>query len=208
MMPDAKLARRSFLVSAGAVLLSACGSVLPAPVQPQLYVFNPGAMAPAGANVRWRLAVATPECLAALDTQRIALIRSATTMDYYANAAWPDRAPLLIQRELIRTFENSGRILGIGRDTSGLPSDYVLATELRDFEARYETGTPQVQVTIVAKMVKLPERNILAVFTANQRADADANTVDAVVMAFDQASAAAIGQIAGWALAVPPPTPA
>ena len=203
------LARRTVLMSAGGFILAGCGSVLPMPPQPQLYLLNPASMPPAGANVRWSLAVATPDSVAALDTTRIALIRSATMMDYYANAAWPDRAPLLIQRNLIEAFENSGRILSVARDTSGIPSDYVLESELRDFEARYDgDAAPQVQVTIQTKMVKMPERTVTAIFTANQRAAAGANTVDAVVQAFNQASSAAIGQIVGWALAVPAPIPA
>ncbi len=45
--------------------------------------------------VPWRLAVATPDAPASLDTARSALTRSATTMDYFANAAWNDRIPLM-----------------------------------------------------------------------------------------------------------------
>jgi cholesterol transport system auxiliary component len=197
--------RRSVLMGMSALAVSGCSSILPAPQQAQLYLLDPAIMPPAGPPVRWRLTVAAPDASAALDTTRIALVRTPTTMDYYANAEWPDRVPLLMQRLLIQAFDGSGRILSVDRDTAGIESDYVLETEIRNFEAHYETGNPQVQVTIRAKMVQMPMRDIVAAFTANQRSDAGANTVDAVVMAFDTASAAAVTQIVGWAFGLPAP---
>ena len=62
------------------------------------------------------MTVAEPEAAASLDTPRIALSRTATTMEYFANAAWNDRVPLLVQGLLIQALDNSGRILGVGRD--------------------------------------------------------------------------------------------
>jgi cholesterol transport system auxiliary component len=200
-----QIARRGVLTGMGALVLSGCGSILPAPQQPQLYLLDPTITAPAGPPVRWRLAVATPDASAALDTARIALMRTPTTMDYYANAAWQDRVPLILQRLLIEAFESSGRILSVDRDTAGIESDYVLETEIRAFEARYEAAIPQIQVTIAAKMVQMPMRDIIATFTANRRIDASANTVNAVVMAFDTASAQTITQIVSWAFGLPAP---
>jgi cholesterol transport system auxiliary component len=201
---DAKIHRRQLLAGAGAAaFLSGCSSVLPAPAPVQLYVLRPDLMPPMGPPVRWRLAVATPDASAALDTTRIALIRTATTMDYYANSAWPDRAPLLLQRMLVEAFEKSGRIQAVDRDTAGLTADFVLQTELRNFEARYEGPNPQVQVTIEAKMVQIPDRMIVSSTNVTQTANASANTVDSVVLAFDQATGAAINQITSWALATP-----
>ena len=202
---DGNFSRRSVLAGAGAVFVSGCSSILPTPAPVQLYVLRPDMMPPAGPPVRWRLSVAAPDATAALDTTRIALIRSATTMDYYANSAWPDRAPLIVQRLMVEALESSGRIQSVDRDTAGIASDYLLETELRNFEARYDAGGPQVLVTIQAKMVQIPERVIVASLTASQRATAGANTVDSVVLAFDQATGAAIAQIAGWALALPQP---
>ena len=205
MITDQGIARRSVLMGMSALALSGCSSIVPTPQQPQLYLLNPNLMPPAGPPVRWRLSVATPDASAALDNTRIALVRTPTTMDYYANAAWQDRVPLMIQRLLIRAFESSGRILSVDRDTAGIESDYVLDTEIRDFAAHYEGGNPAVQVTIQAKMITMPVRDIVATFTANQRSEASANTVDAVVTAFNTATAAAITQIVGWSFGLPAP---
>jgi cholesterol transport system auxiliary component len=179
-------------------------------MQPQLYVLRPPITPPMGAPVQWRLSVGPPDAAASLDTTRIALSRSATTMDYFANAAWNDRAPLILQRLLIQTFDASKRIVAVDRDTEGTENDYLLQTEIRDFEARYETpdGAPQIVVSIQAKLARMPQREIINSLNVTQQAQASANNLDSIVSAFDTATGAAVAQIAAWTLnAPPPPTP-
>ena len=200
------LGRRSAILGTGALILSAC-TVLRGPVIPQLYVLRPQVPPSMGPRVNWRLVVAAPDAVASLDTQRIALTRSATTMDYFANAAWTDRVPLLFQRQLIQAFDSSGRILSVDRDTSGVEADYVLQTEIREFQARYDSpeGAPQIVITIQAKLARMPQREIAANLNVAQQTAAAANDLDSIVVAFNQAAGAAIAQIVGGTLAMPSP---
>jgi cholesterol transport system auxiliary component len=201
------LSRRHAIIGASAVLLSGCGTVLQGPPVPQLYVLRPQLPASMGPRVNWRLAVATPDAVASLDTQRIALTRSSTTLDYFANAAWTDRLTLIVQRQLIQAFDASGRITSVDRDTSGLEADFVLQTEIRDFQARYDTpdGAPQVMVSIQAKLARMPQREIAANINAAQQAAAGANEINSIVVAFNQACGAAISQIVSSTLAMQMP---
>jgi cholesterol transport system auxiliary component len=198
--------RRSAITGAGAIVLAGC-SVLQGPPVPQLYVLRPQMPQPMGPRVNWRLAIAAPDAVASLDTARIALTRSATTMDYYANAAWTDRVPLLLLRQLIQAFDSSGRILSVDRDTSGLEADYLLQTEIRDFQARYETpdGAPQIVINIQAKVARMPQREIVANINIAQQANAASNDMNSIVVAFNQATSAAIAQIVTGTLGMPPP---
>jgi len=198
--------RRQAIVGAAAFGLMGC-SVLRGPAIPQLYVLRPQVPAAMGPRVGWRLAVATPDAVASLDTARIALTRSTTTMDYFANAAWTDRITLILQRQLIAAFDSTGRILSVDRDTSGLEADYVLQTEVRDFQARYDAagGAPQIVVTIQAKVARMPQREIAANLSATQQMMAAANDIDSIVVAFNQATGAAIGQIVAGTLAMSSP---
>jgi cholesterol transport system auxiliary component len=186
--------------------LTGC-AVVRGPAIPQLYVLRPQVPAAMGPRVGWRLAVATPDAVASLDTARIALTRSTTTMDYFANAAWTDRITLILQRQLIAAFDSTGRILSVDRDTSGLEADYVLQTEVRDFQARYDTadGAPQVVVSIQAKVARMPQREIAANLNATQQMMAASNDIDSIVVAFNQATGAAIGQIVAGTLAMSAP---
>lgn len=202
------LGRRELFLSSAAMLLSGC-AILSGPKVPQLYVLRPE-LQPAmgmGAPVRWRLTVASPDAPASLDTARIALSRSTTTMDYFANAAWTDRVPLMLQRMLIQAFDGTGRILSVDRDTVGTENDYLLQTEIRDFQAHYDTpnGAPQILIGIQVKLVRMPQREIVSGIVSSHQAQATNNTIDNIVLAFDSAAGAAISQIVGWTLNQPPP---
>jgi cholesterol transport system auxiliary component len=209
---SAFITRRQVLLAGAAPFMAGCGGIqlLPTPMQPQLYVLRPDIMPPAGNPVRWRLTVGTPDASASLDTERIALSRTATTMDYFANAAWTDRVPAMIQRLLLQTFDASNRIVAVSRDTNGIENDYLLETEIRDFEARYDMpeAAPQVIVTIQARLARMPQREIIAGVNVRQQAQATANVLDAIVLAFNQATAAAVSQVTNWTLNAPQPAPA
>jgi len=202
--------RRFFLIGASSLALAACGNILGPPPASQIYVLRPPPPpAQGGAKVGWALAIIKPDASDSLDTERIALAKSDTQLDYYANAVWPDRLPHLIQTALLAGFEASGRIESVARDDDALHADYQLSTDIRDFEARYATpdGTPTVAVTIIAHMADAHSRKIVANLAVNLTEPASANNVDAVVQAFDGALAKAIAQIVAWSLSLPPPPP-
>ncbi len=189
-----------------ALLLAGCGSLLgPSNPPPQIYVLKPQLTvlgdAPA---VSWQLAVSRPEMAQMLDTDRIVLVRGAI-MDYYADAQWTDPTSRLLQELLVEAFEKSGKILGVGRDTGEVRADYILQTQVRDFEAQYQggNGAPTVSVVISAQLTAARTRDVTASFEATKSVPAAQNTVPAVVEAFDAATSAALEDIARWALRTP-----
>lgn len=184
--------------------LAACGAIGPGPA-PQLYVLSPQLHALDDApQVSWQLVVAEPAAPDSLDSARIVLTRG-VTLDYYADSAWADRAPALIQGALVDAFDKSGKIAAVARDTEGVRGDYRLETALKDFSAHYdsENGIPTVTVRIVAKLVK--GREIVATLDSVHTQQAGANSVPAVVEAFDSALSASLEEIAGWTLKTAPP---
>ncbi len=196
------------LIAASSLMLAACSSILGPPDAPQMYALRPQPQpAQPGEKVGWALSILKPDASSNLDSSRIALAKNSTQLDYYANASWPDRLPDLVQTALLAGFETSGRIDAVARDADALHADYQLSTDLRDFEARYATpdGVPTVAVTIIAHMANAKSRMIVSNLTVTLNEPASANSVDAVVQAFDLALAKAIAQITQWALALPPP---
>ncbi|HWF64171.1 MAG TPA: ABC-type transport auxiliary lipoprotein family protein [Rhizomicrobium sp.] len=208
-MNQACFSRRFFLISTASLAVSACGNLLGPPPASQIYVLRPALPAQGGEKVSWALAIDKPDASDALDIERIALAKSDTQLDYYANAVWPDRLPHLIQTALLAGFEATGRIDSVARDEDALHADYQLSTDIRDFEARYTTpdGAPTATVTIVAHMAEAHSRKIVANLTVNVTEPAASNGVDAVVQAFDTTLAKGISQIVTWALSLPPPRP-
>lgn len=201
--------RRGFLLwSAAAFFLSGCSGIIGPGPAPQLYVLHPAlGPIPGVKNAAWQLAVAQPSAPQSLDTERIALELTSETMDYYAHSAWQDRAPVIVQRALLEGFENSGKIAAVARDTQGIRADYLLQTDLRSFEARYEAPdtAPDVVVDIAAKLLRTSDRAIVAALQSRHTAMAAANSVPAIVAAFDTALGGAVEEIVTWVLKAPPP---
>ncbi len=202
------LDRRMLLMAGAATLLAGCGNIIGPPEAPQIYVLRPqpGGFAP-GPQVSWALAVVTPEATDSLDTTRIAISRSATTLDYYADAEWPDNLNVLVQNALVEGFEASGRIAQVAAEADGLHSNYLLQTEIRDFEARYDTpdGAPTAVVRLMVKLVADKTRVIVAQQLAEQEVAAAANSIDAAVDALNRALAAVVVQVVNWAVTAAPP---
>jgi cholesterol transport system auxiliary component len=142
-----------------------------------------------------------------LDSQRIAITRPPVGLDYYADAEWPDRLPALVQSTLLLAFEASGRIEAVALDSDGARADYILSTDLRDFEARYDQpdGVPVAVVRIGARLVSAVKRDIASGFEAHEEEPAGQNSVEAAVQALDTALARALAKIVDWALAAPKP---
>ena len=101
--------------------LAACG-VLPRYNEPvDLYTLTPKTTFPESLpHVDWQLVVETPVTAASFDTPRIALQRTPLTFEYYANAAWTDNAPSMVQTLLIESFESTRKIGAVGREAIGL----------------------------------------------------------------------------------------
>jgi cholesterol transport system auxiliary component len=146
-------------------------------------------------KVHWQLVVGTPVASADLDTTRIALTRSPGVIEYFAKGAWADNAPILLQDKLIESFEASGAIVAVGRDAIGLKPDYVLQSELRDFQAEFTGQQPVAHLRLTAKLIRMPDRRIIATFSTEQKVAAAGGSLQQIVHAFDQAASKAFEDV-------------
>jgi cholesterol transport system auxiliary component len=189
-------------------LLAACGEILPGANKdpPKLYVLSPKSTFDSDLpRVDWQLVVDVPVADAALNTARIALRRNPVLLDYYGDSNWTDTAPLMVQTLLIESFENTRRIVGVGRQSVALRGDYSLISDLREFQAEYDKSTiPNVRVRLNAKLVKMPERVIVGSINAEFVEPADGSDLASVVYAFDQALGKTLKRIVEWTLRAAP----
>lgn len=184
--------------------LAGCGNLLPQPAPPPLlYRLNPAThFAESGRIIPLQLVVDPPHAEAALDTTRIALTRSPTTLDYFADAAWTDHLAAMVQGLLIASLDNAHRLAAVGPQSGELRADAALVTSLRHFEAVYDgNGAPKWRVEIAAKLVKMPDRALIAARVFNAEATASRNAVPAIVDAADSAWRRVAAEIADWTAA-------
>lgn len=207
-----RLNRRAFTalsLGSAAAGLSACAA---APLlfdsPPALYTLTPKSTFDEGLpRVDWQLLVEIPVAAAGLDTSRIAIRETPYRLDYFAGVSWTARAPEMIQTLLVESFENTGRIVSVGREAIGLRADYVLKTELREFQAEYLASgdarsgeVPDVRVRLNAKLVRIPERDIVASESFQDLRQPQANRMDDIIESFDRALGEVLKDTVEWAL--------
>ena len=186
--------------------LAGCNVLPGVNVPVNLYTVTPKTTFPEGLpKVDWQMVVETPSSAASLDTARIALQRTPLTFEYYADAAWTDNAPAMVQTSLIESFEATHRISGVGREAIGLRPDYVLMTDLREFEAVYDGDNPipTIWIRMNVKLVKLPERRIVASDTFGDKLPATGSKLPDIVAAFDEALGHVLKKVVLFTLAEP-----
>ncbi|MEE8172809.1 MAG: ABC-type transport auxiliary lipoprotein family protein [Alphaproteobacteria bacterium] len=119
--------------------------------------------------------------------ETLARQRDRSEFRQFANARWTERAPQMVQTLLVESFENTNKIVSVARQGVDLRADYVLKTELREFQAEYasQNEAPQVWVKLNAKLVRMPARVIIASETFEARRAAGGSTMTDVIVAFD-----------------------
>ena len=203
--------RRSPLLAVGvAVVLASCGGIFSEPPQRKLYQLKPAvSFAAPLRHSSVQLLLALPNAPAGLDTDRIALSRSPMSLDYFADAQWADRAPLLVQTALLDGFEKSGAVPAVGRDSAGLRADVILESDLRDFAAIYDSpnAPPRATVAFTVKLIKIPERKIIAQKSVSRQQPAAGDTIPEIVRAFDMALGGAVEEAVSWTVGNPALSP-
>lgn len=183
-------------------LASGCVSVLPdAPPPAARYLIEPVEYDAEGAErVEWTLGVDDPLSTRVYDSTKIAVVRAPGRVEFFAAGEWADRAPRLFQAALIRSFENTGRILGVGDRTSLPVSTFVLQTDIRSMQADYTGGAPTAKFTVFARLTN-GRGKVYAARLFSREVEADKDDVSALASAFNGAVTAAMTDIVDWSIA-------
>ena len=203
--PAARTSRR-WLSSAMALALTGCASLLGLGPAPHLYRVTLKSTYPVNLpHLSGQLLVDVPSAPAGLDTARIALSRSAVSIDYFADSEWIDRVPLMVQTALLDSFENSKAITAIDRESIGLRADLILRTDIRHFEALYDSreGPPEVWIAISARLVEPSGRDVVAHASFERRKQAQGSDIPQIVLAFDEALGGVMEEIVLWTVRNP-----
>jgi cholesterol transport system auxiliary component len=195
---------RRAAVLAGCLALGSCAAALQfaAPEPPRLYELTPkSTFAEDLPTVHSRLSVEVPTATAGLNSARIALRPTPTTLEYYAGASWIDVVPVMVQNLVLESLDNTGKIDVLGREVVGVRADLALLLHVREFQAEYEgAGPPQVRVRLQARLIRLPRRTSLAATSEEFVAPAANTSLPAIVTAFDDAFGKALKRIVEWTL--------
>lgn len=200
------IALRLALSLLSALLLGGCAaltSISDATTPLQAYGLRAPAEAPGVRGSLSRdLVIETPNAGGALDTDRILIRPDPFQAAYLPQARWTDTAPVMLQGLMLRAFEDAGALRYVGRRPVGGAADYLLLSELTDFQAEIapdgETVTTRLRLT--ARLVREADATILGSRTIETTAPAASTAVENVVAGLDAATRAALRDLTTWAL--------
>lgn len=191
---------RPIVLAASALALSAC-ALLSSPDPVQMYRFGAPMEAPRGGEAAGAVDVAVRRVTFPKSSEgdRILTI-TGTEAAYLAGARWVEPADRLFAAALEGAVANrGGRIRLIGaRDLA--QGDVALDVDATTFETRYAVAgaAPTVVMTVRARLVGLPDREIEAERIFSVQTPAAENRMGAIVAAYDAGSRDLAEQIAGW----------
>jgi len=201
------LAQLSVLLSG--LLLAACGNLLPGrEPAPDLYTLSPATRFADGlVRVPWQLGIEEPSAVGGLDSNRIAVMSTPNEVKYFAEVRWVERTPRMVQGLIVESFERSRGVAGVDRSAIGMRSDYVLRSELRDFQAELfdAANAPSVHVRLTAKLVRSGRQEVVWSRDFEARATARSTSARDVVAAFDEALGRAMADLVLVTLRDTPP---
>ena len=190
---------REWLLLPVSLLLAACSGVFESDLAaPQSYVLRlPTAPAPEPNTSGATVLVQRPDASPGLASERIALLRSEQRFDFYAASRWAAPAPDVIESVIIDTLRATGTFSAVFDDTAPFAPRYSLRCTLRRFEADYTKGggAPTVFVVLDCTLGRHRDRALLASFTATGSAPAREDRLNAVIAAFESATAAAMNEL-------------
>jgi cholesterol transport system auxiliary component len=187
------------------LFLSGCAGLLHSDARPvETYYLRARAasLTEAAQNAAVSLRVGHPVAAPGLDSPHIMLVQADHRMNFYTGSRWVAPATEVVESLAVQTLRASGAWTSVEDSGSPFPSDYLLAIDLRRFEADYTEGgaLPVVHVALECIVGRREGRDVVATFVAAGDAPAAANRMSEVVAAFEQASTAAMDVLAQQAL--------
>jgi cholesterol transport system auxiliary component len=153
------------------------------------YVLRPVQSAPASvSHTAVDVTIDRPVTAPGLDTDRIGVLRG-HQLDYYRAVKWGSPAPEIVQALFVDSLEDQHVFRSVTREQSRVASDYVLDVQLRDFQSEYTEGSsiPAIHVSAVVRVVRVPDRKLVATVTADSKVQSDEDRMGAVAAAFEKA---------------------
>lgn len=189
-----------------ALLLGGCAaltSISDATTPLQAYGLRAPAEAPdVRGSLRRDLVIEVPTAGGALDTDRILIRPDPFAAAYLPGVRWTDTAPVMLQGLMLRSLNDAGALRYVGRRPIGGTADYLLLSELTDFQAELapdgEAVTTRLRLT--ARLVREADATILGSRTIETTAPAASTDPEDVVAGLDAATRAALRELTTWAL--------
>ena len=190
--------RATALTGLAAMSMTGC-AVLGGGPEYAVYAPQPQFSAPSeNQPVEWQLQVQQPYAGETITAPNLLVMPTPAVYEVFPAARWRDPPPMLVGTLLLQAFEQSGRIVGVDRAASGVNTDYVLSSELRDFQIEIVSGEPRATVTLHARLLGFADNRIVAARTFEATSPAAAPDAASASTAIETALATLLPQVRDW----------
>ena len=149
-----------------------------------------------------QMVVELPTAPGALMTERILIRPRPLQAQYLPDGQWASEAPVMLQTLMVRALEDANAFRYVGRRPLGSFGDFVLISELTDFQAEAlpEGEGATIRVRLTARVVRESDAAVIASRTFNAAgASASTATVD-LVDGFNSATQSMLRDLSAWVL--------
>lgn len=204
-----RLLRNTMLVLGICSITSGCAglSTLSSAAEPtDLYVLTPkSTFSTSLPRLRQQIVVSEPTATAAISSDRIAVQPTPLQVEFLPGVRWVDTAPAIIQTLLIESYENTNKVEAVGRSAVSLRADYVIVTDLREFQALLPPDAAaqdplSVNVRLNMKIVDAEADRIIASKSFNEVTQAPSDGADDIASAFDVALGRVLRKSVEWSI--------
>ena len=197
------LRRRIVLATLPALAVAAgCSSIIPPAPEITSYQLSPKSTFPPNLpRVGGVLLIETPTAAPGLGSARIALVRQANQLEYYAGADWVDVLPTLVRTRLVQSFDNSRAIDATSGRAAGPIPDYRLVVNIRHFEAVYGSlaDGPDTWVALDVRLLG-DRREMISRNTFEARVPVGDPRLGEIMLSFDEAFGSVAKDIVVWTM--------
>lgn len=193
----------------GGLILGGCagiGTINRAATPTDLFVLTPKSTFAANLpRLSQQIVIEEPTATAAVDTDQIAVHPTPLQVEYLPGVRWVDRAPLIVQALLIESFENSGKVAAVGRSTVGLRPDYIIVTDVREFQAHLPDGEDEdapleIHVRLNLKIIDSFSDQIIGSNSVTEVVNTESDEMLDIAKAFDAALGRAMRDSVEWSI--------
>ncbi|XWN28864.1 MAG: ABC-type transport auxiliary lipoprotein family protein [Devosia sp.] len=154
---------------------------------------------PVAGSTSAQILVPEPRALKAFSTEQIAVKPTELTLSYYPAVAYQDTAPKVLQRVLLDTFQNTGRVRAVGLPGQSLLINYQVVTEIRAFQAETYAGD-RARVEVAVKLLNDANGRVIKEQVFTTTAPLPSDSAEDAAIGINQAAQALAGDIVAWVL--------
>lgn len=171
-------------IVAGLMLLtlSACGGGRAAP---QLYTITATTPVVKGCANGPSIKLFEPQVAPGLESPRIVVVDRPQHQTFYNGVRWNAPAGRMLQNALVDAFERSGMFSLVTTDDSGTRTDWLVETQLRDFQVDKSGVSPKVVVRLTASLIRANNRQVVMSLPLESSADVSGRNIEGIIDTFN-----------------------